>query len=231
VRVATTRSTNFDVRGYNRITLVCSDMKETVDFYQGVLGFPLVKTIEYSDGSQQFFFQVTEADYLAFVWSPNAPPPAPGIAGAGWGRTDEFGNRLPGFGMLSAPGSMHHLAFDISIEKIEEYRQRLRSVGVETTSVWQHIFYGEDGQQVLRREDLPPGAKYVDEFINSVYFGAPDGVVLEFAAYTRPLGPGDVKHTPAKAEEAAARLARAKERRAALRAVRAAASPTPAAVR
>ena len=34
------------IRGLNHLALVCSDMARTVDFYSGVLGFPLVKTVE-----------------------------------------------------------------------------------------------------------------------------------------------------------------------------------------
>jgi hypothetical protein len=36
-------------------------------------------------------------------------------------------------------------------------------------------------------------------FVRSIYFMDPDGILLEFAAWTRELGPGDVSHTPARA--------------------------------
>ena len=193
--MAETLSTQFNARGYNRIALVCSDMKQTVDFYTGILGFPLSKTMEFEDGTQQFIFKVTESDSLAFIWSPNAPPPAYGIAGQGF-REDEFGNRLPGGG-LSAPGAMHHLAFDVPLASMEEYKRKLRDAGVPTTMIVQHILYGDGRQQAMRTKDLPPDAENVDEFINSLYFVDPDGMVLEFASYTRELTPEDVKHVPA----------------------------------
>ena len=170
-------------------------MKQTVDFYTGILGFPLSKTMEFEDGTQQFIFKVTESDSLAFIWSPNAPPPAYGIAGQGF-REDEFGNRLPGGG-LSAPGAMHHLAFDVPLASMEEYKRKLRDAGVPTTMIVQHILYGDGRQQAMRTKDLPPDAENVDEFINSLYFVDPDGMVLEFASYTRELTPEDVKHVPA----------------------------------
>ena len=36
----------FELRGVHHLALVCRDMARTVDFYTGVLGMPLVKTIE-----------------------------------------------------------------------------------------------------------------------------------------------------------------------------------------
>ena len=72
---------NFNVGGINHLALVCRDMQQTVDFYEGVLGFPLVKTIELpGDMGQHFFFDIGNGDCLAFFNFPNAPEPAPGIA-------------------------------------------------------------------------------------------------------------------------------------------------------
>ena len=55
--MAGTHSTNpeFELRGITHLALVCRDMQETVDFYTGVLGMKLVKTLEYGNGSQHFF--------------------------------------------------------------------------------------------------------------------------------------------------------------------------------
>ena len=49
-------NTEFELRGVNHLALVCSDMKQTVDFYSGVLGMPLIKTIELPMGWGQHFF-------------------------------------------------------------------------------------------------------------------------------------------------------------------------------
>ena len=59
--------------GVHHLALVCSDMAATVDFYQGVLGMPLVKTIELPDGmGQHFFFDCGGGDHLAFFWFPDS---------------------------------------------------------------------------------------------------------------------------------------------------------------
>jgi hypothetical protein len=36
-------------------------------------------------------------------------------------------------------------------------------------------------------------------YVGSLYFLDPDGILLEFAAWTRELTPADVRHTPAAA--------------------------------
>lgn len=188
--MAETRSQKFEVRGYNRIALVCSDMQETVDFYTQVLGFPLVKTIGYPDGSQHFFFQATETDSLVFFWSPN-PPPSDGAVRIAEIKYDEYGNVLYKVPYRPGPGAFDHLAFDVPIDKLEEYAERLRSAGVTATHVNKHLLVvmdGEQTKQVRSYEDVPPGAKYVDEFVNSVYFLGPDNITLEFAANPRELG-------------------------------------------
>ena len=108
----------FELRGVNHLALVCKDMKRTVEFYSGVLGMPLIKTIDLPGGrGQHFFFDIGKGDSLAFFWFPNAPEAQPGVtnpaAVAGGGS------------IVSAHASMNHVAFDVPLERIEEYRQRL----------------------------------------------------------------------------------------------------------
>ena len=67
--MAGTHDTNpeFALRGINHLALVCRDMQETVEFYTGVLGMKLVKTLEYANGSQHFFLDMGNGrDALAF---------------------------------------------------------------------------------------------------------------------------------------------------------------------
>lgn len=177
------RPTNeqFELRGINHIALVSRDMQRTVDFYTGVLGMPLVKTVELVGGGQHFFFDCGNGDCVAFFWFPEAPEAAPGIASAG---------ALPGRDQWeSAIGSMNHLAFDIAPERFDEYVARLAERGVEVGEVLNH----DDSE--LGISEKP----YEGTFVRSVYFFDPDGILLEFAAWTRELNPGDVRHGPASA--------------------------------
>lgn len=191
----TSSTAPFELRGFNHIALTASDMQKTVDFYEGILGFPLVKTLEGSGPNgkhQHFFFQVTENDGVAFFWFEDPPPAAqPGVTGAPWQFTDEQGRPTPGIAGVAAKDAMHHLSFDVPLESIDDYRDALVAAGVEVNDVVRHT-NGPDGDD--------------EECIRSLYFRDPDGFVLEFSAMTRELGESDVRHTPARAEDAAARL-------------------------
>lgn len=175
----------FELRGINHLALVSKDMARTVDFYSNVLGMPLIKTIELPNGmGQHFFFDIGNGDSLAFFWFPNAPEAAPGVASP---------EALVGKGALTtAHGSMNHVAFDIEADKIEAYREKLLAKGVEVTEVINH---DNSPMQV---------SPTVNEstFVRSIYFFDPDGILLEFAGWTRELGEeGDVVHQPATHED------------------------------
>jgi catechol 2,3-dioxygenase-like lactoylglutathione lyase family enzyme len=200
--VATTKSTKFNVRGINHLALVVSDMEKTKHFYQEVLGLPLVRTAALPGGGQQFFYKIADKTMISACWYPDAPEPAPEVSSSGWNGLDpKTGHQARPVGKsgASAHGSMHHLAFDIPLEEQEDYKNRLRAAGVPVTEVNHHILFGADGMQASHPSQIPQDAEAVDEFINSIYFPDPDGRTFEFAAWTRPLVPDDIKHTPARA--------------------------------
>ncbi len=175
-------NSEFQFRGINHLALVSSDMARTVDFYTNVLGMPLIKTLEIPGGAQHFFFDCGNDTSLAFFWFPQAPAAVPGISAAA---------NMPGSGpIVSAHGSMNHVAFDVSPEQFDQYVDKLKAKGVEVSMVLNH----DDSETTIARE-LHPGV-----FVRSVYFRDPDGVVLEFAAWTRTFGPQDVLVAPADAD-------------------------------
>ena len=172
----------FELRGINHLALVCRDMQRTVDFYSGVLGMPLVKTIELPVGlGQHFFFDCGGGDHLAFFWFPDSPEPAPGVS-APAARPDQGS-------LTSAIGSMNHVAFAVPPEKIEQYRERLIEAGVACTELANH-----DDSEFGLSEEMHPGV-----FVRSIYFQDPDGILLEFACWTRGFGPDDATVPPARA--------------------------------
>ncbi|MGH1504663.1 MAG: VOC family protein [Acidimicrobiales bacterium] len=171
-------SDDFEFRGINHLALVCEDMGRTVEFYSGVLGMPLTKTIELPGGGQHFFFDCGGGDSVAFFWFPDAEKATPGVSGP-MSRPDQ--GRL-----ASAHGSMNHVAFDVPAEKIDGYAERLRAAGVECTDVANH----DDSEFGIAAENGP------GVFVRSIYFLDPDGILLEFASWNRPLGPDDVRHEP-----------------------------------
>lgn len=162
---------DFQLQGINHLALVCKDMSRTIDFYCNLLGLRLIKTIQLPDGGQHFFFDIGNGEALAFFWFPQAPESAPGIASVN-------PTALQTGDIRTAHGSMNHVAFKVSPEKLDEYHVQLIAKGISATPILHHA-------------DVPSG--YVAEadestFLSSFYFFDPDGILLEFAAGVRELG-------------------------------------------
>lgn len=173
------RNERFDIQGINHLALVCRDMKKTVDFYSGLLGMPLVKTIDLpGGGGQHFFFDVGNGDALAFFWFPDAPASMPGVTHAA--------NLLGQGSLTSAHASMNHVAFNIRADRIEAYRQKLLDAGIECTDVVNHDDSDTQASPTLTEST----------FVRSIYFKDPDGILLEFAGWTRQLDASDVNCEP-----------------------------------
>ena len=170
----------FEIRGVNHLALTCKDMKRTVDFYQGVLGMPLIKTLNLPHGmGQHFFFGLGNGDALAFFWFPDSPDSEPGVTNP---------KHMVGQGSITtANASMNHVAFDVPPQKIEEYRERLVEAGIEVTEVVNH-----DDSELGASPEINEST-----FVRSIYFFDPDGIMLEFAAWTRELGEHDIRIEPA----------------------------------
>jgi catechol 2,3-dioxygenase-like lactoylglutathione lyase family enzyme len=177
------RNGEFELRGINHLALVCRDMQKTVEFYSGVLGMPLIKTIELPfNMGQHFFFDIGNGDSLAFFWFPDAPESAPGISSP---RTLPTGGEL-----TTSIGSMNHVAFDVPADKIDGYLDKLRAKGIDAADILNH-----DDSEMGASKDVHEGT-----FVRSIYFFDPDGILLEFAAWLRPIGTeADVRHVPARA--------------------------------
>jgi len=173
-----TESQRIDFTGINHLALVSSDMARTVDFYSGVLGMPLTKTIEIPGGGQHFFFDCGHGDSLAFFWFPHAPEGVPGVSAPA--------NRPDQGDIVSAHGSMNHVAFNVAADQIDPCVDALRSAGIDCTEVWNH----DNSEWGVSREH------HDDVYVRSIYFTDPDGISLEIAAWTKELGPHDVSHEP-----------------------------------
>ncbi|MCX5042100.1 VOC family protein [Aldersonia sp. NBC_00410] len=169
----------YEFRGINHLALVCSDMKRTIDFYSGVLGMPLIKTLDLpGDLGQHFFFDCGGGNSIAFFWLSDSPDAAPGVAAP---------KGLPDEGELaSAIGSMNHVAFQVPLEKFDEYYERMKAEGIKVSRILNH----DDSPSGVSR-NIHPGT-----FVRSFYFMDPDGVLLEFASWTREFTEADVSHEP-----------------------------------
>ena len=98
-------------QGLHHFALICSDVRATIDFYQGVLEFPLTEIFENRDyaGSNHFFFDIGHGNLLAFF-------------------------DLPGLDLgpyAEVLGGLHHLAISVTQEKWDHLRGKLDAAGVE----------------------------------------------------------------------------------------------------
>ncbi|HEY2764293.1 MAG TPA: VOC family protein [Pseudonocardiaceae bacterium] len=98
-------------RGIHHAALISSDVARTVDFYQGLLGFPLTGMSENRDlpGSTRFLFDVGSGNTLAFF-------DLPGV---------DVGPYAEVF------GGLHHLAISMEPQHWWEVRRRLDAHGVD----------------------------------------------------------------------------------------------------
>jgi glyoxylase I family protein len=97
-------------RGIHHAAFICSDVERTIDFYQGLLGFPLVELVENRDypGSSHFFFDLGNNTLLGFF-------------------------DFPGLGLQQSPeslGDVQHLAISVTPENHALLRRRLDEAGV-----------------------------------------------------------------------------------------------------
>ena len=163
--------------GINHVALVARDMAETVDFYQNVLEMPLVKTVDYPNNhGQHFFFDCGGGRTIAFFWWPGHTQYAPGVASMHMDHRKD--------GAVTAHGSMNHLAITVPLEKFDRYVERMKEKGIPC--------------YVINHGTKVPAAAVPDEdtFVRSLYFKDPNGVHMEFAAYTREFTAEDVVDDP-----------------------------------
>ncbi len=117
-------------RGVHHIALLCSDVEQTIAFYQGILEFPLTELFENRDyeGSTHFFFDIGNGNALAFFDFP----------GLDLGPYAEV------------LGGLHHIAISVTKERSDYLRAKLETAGVDIffedqTSIY---FLGPDGERL-----------------------------------------------------------------------------------
>ncbi|GLH98740.1 VOC family protein [Phytohabitans aurantiacus] len=128
-------------RGVHHVALLSSDVRRTVEFYQGVLEFPLTEIFENRDyrGSNHFFFDIGNGNLLAFFDFP----------GLDLGPYAEV------------LGGLHHVAISVEPDRWDHLRRKLDEAGVEYllesgTSIY---FKDPDGARVELIAD-PLGEMY-----------------------------------------------------------------------
>jgi catechol 2,3-dioxygenase-like lactoylglutathione lyase family enzyme len=144
--------------GVSHLALNSSDMAKTVEYYEGKLGLPLVKTMALPGGmGQHFFFDIGNGDCLAFFW---------------W--NDELG--VPAQrAQEMRDGAMNHVAFRILPEAVPAWWDHLTEAGV----IFAFIDHKLNDQNVANDMSKIDDQTYAASF----YLQDPDGAQIEFSAW------------------------------------------------
>ena len=117
-------------RGVHHVALICSDVERTVQFFDGVLGFPLIDMFENRDygGSTHFFFDIGHGNSLAYF-------DLPGL------ELGEYAEVL---------GGHHHLAISVERTQWQSIKDRFDARGIEYAHVGGSSMYfsGPDGERL-----------------------------------------------------------------------------------
>jgi len=181
----TTSRTKIDFLGLDHIALGCSDMARTTAFYNGILGMPILHTLEYmgkdENGDevpmgQHFFFGVggenPNAHLAFFYWKGGYHP--------------EAGNMVPAARPAGVnprafkPGDVAHINLRVAQDRIPEYCAVLDQAGISYRHTTRY------GTPEWREVTTVNGYTAPEEgcLMDSVYFDDPDGLHLEFNAWT-----------------------------------------------
>jgi catechol 2,3-dioxygenase-like lactoylglutathione lyase family enzyme len=117
-------------RGVHHLALLSSDVERTIDFYQGLLEFPLTELFENRDyrGSTHFFFDIGNGNLLAFF-------DFPGL---------DLGD------YAEVLGGLHHLAISVEPQRWEHLAAKLDAAGVpnQRRRGSSNYFQGPDGERL-----------------------------------------------------------------------------------
>jgi catechol 2,3-dioxygenase-like lactoylglutathione lyase family enzyme len=118
-----------NARGLHHFAVVARDVEETIEFYQGVLGFPLTEIFENRDykGSNHFFFDIGHDNLLAFFDFPGLD-------------VGPYAEVL---------GGLHHIAISVEPATWEKLKGNLDAAGVD--------YLEESGTSIYFRD--PNGAR------------------------------------------------------------------------
>ncbi len=133
-------------RGLHHTALICSDVEQTIDFYQGMLEFPLVEVFENRDypGSTHFFFDIGHGNTIAFF-------------------------DLPGLDLgpyREVIGGLHHVAISVDPDTWQVLRDRFDEQGIDylLESEVSLYFTDPDGARLELIAD-PLGEMYGDQIL------------------------------------------------------------------
>ena len=195
----------FDFKGLDHLALTVSDMKRSVDFYHGVLGMPVLHTLEYANASgeiigQHWFLGVgdpgnPDAHIALFWWRDGYQTLTPEQIGTG---------KKPANPLAKPIGALIHFNFRVDAAKLPACAQKLTDLGVPFRHVTR---YAADRSEMQATGIVNVGMRGISSnnryhepeagwLMNSVYVFDPDGVEVEFNAWAPAWRDWPARHVP-----------------------------------
>lgn len=149
--------------GFNHIDLATKDLAATREFYENVLGFPVVRydQVELAAGGyfEHVFFDAGNGQMIAFISAEHVPGGFPDDLDTGINRG------------LGVRDGVYHFAFEAgSVAQLHQLKADLQARNVEVRGVEDH-----------------------EGWCNSIYFKDPNGLQLEYCHLVRELTEDDAR--------------------------------------
>lgn len=182
----------FNFKGLDHVALTISDMKRSVEFYNGVLGMPVLHTLEYANESgeiigQHWFMGVgdpsnPDAHIALFWWKDGFQAYTKEEIYTGKGPANRFAKPI---------GSMLHLNFRVDADQMRPYGEKLQAMGVPFRHVSRYACDKNKVQATGLVNIGQRGITSMNEYhepeenwlMNSIYVFDPDGIEIEFNAW------------------------------------------------
>lgn len=182
----------FNFKGLDHVALTISDMKSSIDFYNGKLGLPILHTLRYenSDGDligQHYFLGVGDVDnpdaHIALFWWKGGYQTL--------SREEIFTGVKPENKFARPIGGMLHLNLRVDADRMQPYAEKLTEMGIPFRHVTR---YGAAQSQIQASGMVNVGMRGITShneyhqpedgwLMDSIYVHDPDGIEIEFNSW------------------------------------------------
>jgi catechol 2,3-dioxygenase-like lactoylglutathione lyase family enzyme len=139
--------------GYHHLALACTDIQAIHRFYEGVMGFQLVKVeigpVPEGGWGKHFFYRMEDDSKFIAFWELHDVP--------GVGEIETNISKAAGL-----PDQINHISFDVNdAAELESRKQRWLDAGLEVVEVdhnWCHSIYAKDPNDTLVEFCLTTGS-------------------------------------------------------------------------
>lgn len=139
--------------GYHHLALACKDIQAIHGFYEGIMGFQLVKVeigpVPQGGWAKHFFYRMEDDSKFIAFWELHD---VPGV--------DQIETNLSRAAGL--PDQINHISFDVSGKgELEARKQRWLDAGLEVVEIdhnWCHSIYAKDPNETVVEFCLTTGS-------------------------------------------------------------------------